>query len=64
MNTDCKGCRALEFIDDGIRRGSIMDIKLSEPRYNCALGQNIILIDKRPCCKDGECKHKTIRRSK
>ena len=61
MNTDCKNCRALEYIDDGIRRGNIIDFKLHESRYNCALGEKVILINGNPHC-NGECKNKTTRR--
>ena len=61
MNTPCKGCRALEFISDGIKRGRIMNIKLTEPIYNCCFSHKIILDEKEnPCC-DGECKDKTTR---
>ena len=57
---ECKGCRALEFITDGIRRGSIMDIQVSEPRYNCCCNNKIILVNGSPCCED--CKDKTTAR--
>ena len=63
MNTDCEKCRALEFLDDGIRRGNIVSFKLHEPQYNCALGEKIILINGKPHC-NGECKNKTTRSKK
>lgn len=58
--TECRGCRALEFISNGIKRGVIMDVKLAEPRFNCALNNKIILVEDKPFCK-GECKDKTTR---
>lgn len=60
MNTSCEKCRALEFINDGIRRGHIVSFELHEPRYNCALGEKIVLIEGRPHC-DGDCKNKTTK---
>lgn len=63
MNTDCDKCRALEFVDNGIRKGNIINFKLHEPRYNCALGEKIILINEKPCC-NGECKNRTTRSKK
>lgn len=58
--TNCKNCRALEFISDGIRRGSIVSFKMSEPRYNCALGKKIVIIEDKPYCES--CTEKTTRR--
>ena len=63
MNTSCSKCRALEYIDSGIRVGKIVSLKLHDPRYNCALGQRIILLEDEPHC-DGECKWKTTKRIK
>ena len=60
MNTSCEKCRALEFVNSGIRRGHIISFKLYEPRYNCALGEKIVLIEGRPHC-NGDCKNKTTR---
>ena len=57
---ECKGCRALEFITDGIRRGNIVSFKMSEPRYNCVFGNKIVLDEnEHPCCES--CKDKTTR---
>ncbi len=58
--TECRGCRALEFISDGIKRGGIMNIKLAEPSFNCALNNTIVLVNDKPFCKD-ECKDKTTK---
>lgn len=58
--TPCKNCRALEFISDGIRKGNIMNIKLYEPKFNCALENSIVVIEGKPFCKI-ECKDKTTR---
>lgn len=58
--TNCKGCRALEFISGGARRGAIMDYKLTVDRYNCALGNKIIVLNEKPCCEN--CSDKTTRR--
>ena len=63
MNTPCEKCRALEFLSDGIRHGAIVSIVLSEPIYNCALNQKIILVNGKPHC-NGECKEKTTRRGR
>lgn len=59
----CEKCRALEFISDGIKRGTVVDIVISEPRYNCALGNKILLDEnKSPYCEN--CKEKTTRVNK
>lgn len=58
--TPCKNCRALEFISDGIRRGNIMDFKITEPKFNCVFGNSIVVIEGKPFCKI-ECKDKTTR---
>lgn len=58
--TSCKNCRALEFISDGIKRGVICNIKLSEPRYNCAFSNKIVLVNGEPSCEN--CKDKTTKR--
>lgn len=60
MNTSCEKCRALELINDGVRKGHIVSFVMHEPRYNCACGERIVLIEGRPHC-NGECKNKTTR---
>ena len=65
MNTTCEKCRALEYIDSGVRNGAILDLILHPPIYNCCCGHNIILDEHNyPCCGDGECKDQTTRRGK
>lgn len=54
---ECRGCRALEFISNGIRKGTIMDIRLSDPIYSCCFGNKIVLVDNKPCCEN--CTEKT-----
>jgi hypothetical protein len=59
--TSCEKCRALEFIDDGIRKGNLLSFKLHEPRYSCVLDNKIILVEGKPFY-DGVCKDKTTTR--
>ena len=56
---ECKGCRALEFISDGVKRGTVMNLKLSDVRYNCALNNKITLVNEQPYCEN--CTEKTTR---
>lgn len=58
----CKNCRALEFISSGIRKGNIISIKLSEPRYNCVFGNKIVIIEDKPYCEN--CTERTTRRKR
>ena len=56
----CKNCRALEFITSDIKHGTIMDIQLTKPRYNCVFGNKVVIVEGKPCCES--CMDKTTRR--